>query len=548
MSFGIHTYVRLTLLLLLAGETVLAQTAADPGTHIESELTLSSRSELVLIPSLVRDRSGRHVGALKVSDFLVREEGRTQKVSIFEEVVSSAEPLHRRTESGIYTNSFEKPTPRSLVIIAIDLLNSRFLNESWSRRQLITFLNEHVDDNALYVLLAFNVSGVKIIHDATSDPSVLVASLRKVQDSMEGPSDLGKSLHTPSSTNTRPSKVPDEKTVTEAAQITQVMKGAAEKLTEQIRVNTLRATLDALETVGRIYAGVPGRKALVWITDSFPYNPLDQTDYEHTWKVLNDTNLAIYAVDARGVVNPAAFSAEVARFDQSWVMSRSNLHTDTISTLKLFAESTGGRAFYNTNDITGSLQQAASDCGSYYLLGYYRSTKDTAPSWRSLNVAVQRKNVHVRARSGYFVSNLFAAPPRNEMETGFLAPVEFTGLPLVFKWSSTSEETTPGTGDRSMGFDLALLPTMSSPFGIGGNYVRLKFAGMAIDDDGKIKARFAQSVQRQLTPEDMRIVVEHGFAYKGNFELPPGAYTVRVVVQDEATGNMGSVIVPLTVH
>ena len=58
--------------------------------------------------------------------------------------------------------------------------------------------------------------------------------------------------------------------------------------------------------------------------------------------------------------------------DQSNVAQQSK-----IDSLNEFANMTGGKAFYNTNDLATSFKRAADDASSYYLLGYYLNTRTT---------------------------------------------------------------------------------------------------------------------------------------------------------------------------
>lgn len=50
------------------------------------------------------------------------------------------------------------------------------------------------------------------------------------------------------------------------------------------------------------------------------------------------------------------------------------LQLSTLATLKEFAAMTGGRAFYNSNDLAEGFKQAAEDSTSYYMLGYSNTT------------------------------------------------------------------------------------------------------------------------------------------------------------------------------
>ncbi len=66
-------------------------------------------------------------------------------------------------------------------------------------------------------------------------------------------------------------------------------------------------TKHVLQTSARLLAKVPGRKNLIWVTTSFPLVELGlgldfNRDMEEAARALNDANVALYAVDARGLI------------------------------------------------------------------------------------------------------------------------------------------------------------------------------------------------------------------------------------------------------
>ncbi len=102
----------------------------------------------------------------------------------------------------------------------------------------------------------------------------------------------------------------------------------------------------ALEAIAHHLAPVPGRKSLIWVTDSFPLlikTEHDTKDFSKDMKeaarALNDANVALYAVDARGLV--------VGNFGSArgpW-----GLTMPGIDTMNDLAGLTGGKAFYADN-------------------------------------------------------------------------------------------------------------------------------------------------------------------------------------------------------
>ena len=87
--------MRPALLLALAfATTALAQTPAAPQTAPPPEPTtptLTSQSNLVLVPALVRDKKGQLIFSLKVNDFVLTDDGVPQELHLEED--TGSEPL-----------------------------------------------------------------------------------------------------------------------------------------------------------------------------------------------------------------------------------------------------------------------------------------------------------------------------------------------------------------------------------------------------------------------------------------------------------------------
>ena len=161
--------------------------------------------------------------------------------------------------------------------------------------------------------------------------------------------------------------------------------------------------------------------------------------YEHTMNVLSQSNISIYPVDVRGLVNnmPAAEPARPTmprngrpNDAMRQVSNRSWLNSSTTDTLKDFAAMTGGQAFFNNNDISGLFKRAVDDSASYYLIGYYLDTKNTKPGWRQLKVKLRdkdkEKGTELRARSGFFVTNATMNPDiarKSDLDFAALSPL-----------------------------------------------------------------------------------------------------------------------------
>jgi len=320
---------------------------------------------------------------------------------------------------------------------------------------------------------------------------------------------------------------------------------------------TMRAFLNLAHSV----AGIPGRKSLLWATGSFPFyidspssipsgflGPL----YEQAMEALNDAEVSVYPVDVRGLVNysPAADasfrgSRNGAGFSNT-LAARSWLHNASLDTLRDFAEMTGGKAFYNSNDIAGGFQRAVDDSSSYYLLGYYLDTKNTKAGWRHLKVKLHKPGTEVRARSGFFVTNATmnpAASKKDDIDMALTSPFESTGIPLDVRWTETKDESEK----KKVGFSVHVAPAGITVDAAARNNFTMEFVTL-VAQSGKAVKTTGQTVQGEMKPATLAQVQAGGLSYNNFLELPAGQYTVRFVVRDNLNGKMGSVSAPLTVN
>jgi hypothetical protein len=255
----------------------------------------------------------------------------------------------------------------------------------------------------------------------------------------------------------------------------------------------------------------------------------------------------LYPVDIRGLINVGfgaspTRSARRARDEAPLIDAQYGEMMSRIGNIENLADTTGGRAFYNTNDVGTAFEAAAKDSSAYYLLGYYLKRAETKPGWHKLEVKVDHEKVEVRAREGFFVreGEVEAADERREdILAALQAPVDFTQLPVLLRWNHV-EKTPQG---RKAAFDIELPPGAAHPD--DRNQLNLDFVVVATTAAGEKVKDFSQNYTATLGPEGLRKVAESGVTYSNTIVVPPGRYNVRVVVRDNVTGRTGSLAAPL---
>jgi VWFA-related protein len=539
--------------------------------HADEEGRVQFKAETVLvqIPAVVTDKSGAHVHGLSRDDFQILENGKEQKIASFEEVEAAHTALatagpHASEFSNLAANG---EAPRSITVIALDTVNTPFLDQAYGRKQLIRYLAANVNSDQVLGLVAITSTGLKVLHGLTSDPAVLIQTLKKVSGeipAMQGTDIDAQALSATADVNAptdlgRPSLNGD----TEAAVDDFILNGDASIARIQ-QDRAVEVTMRAFLNIAWSLSGIPGRKSLIWATGGFPFY-LDSPAavpagylaplYEQAMQALNDSAVSIYPVDVRGLVNyspatdvtyaPRGSAATGPSFARS-VAARGWLQNSTFDTLRDFAEMTGGRAFYNSNDISGGFRRAADDSSSYYVLGYYLDTKNTKAGWRQVKVKVRKHDTEVRARNGYFVTNATVNPDaarKTDVQQAIASPFDSTGIGMSVRWRAVS----PDGDKKKIGFALHLPPEGVTIQQTDKSHYDLDVFFMAMKN-GAAADSYGQTIQGTPTAETLAKMKADGLAYNNSLELGPGEYTVRFVVRDNLSGRVGSVSAPLTVN
>jgi VWFA-related protein len=521
--------------------------------------TITSRAELVLVPTLVREKSGAPITGLAKTDFTLLENGAERKIAVFEEIKTTAVRQRRQAlPAGEFSNYLvNEPAPGRVTIIVMDSINTQFSDRAYARNQILKFLGGMAGSNEAIALLQLHRGGVRVIHDFTTDPAVLAKALRRFKPGAEAP--VADSEEDSS----------DPFVSAEAEQVSSMMQEMEQNFQASERLFAARLTLDGMEAIARAYAAIPGRKSLIWASGGFPFSIDDLSRalsggvgsatstlsdilpfYEKTWQALNDANMALYPVDVRGLVvlGPAASSRGSASTTQiqASAQRRAWMHQETLATFREFADMTGGRAYFNTNDLAHAFHDAVDDSASYYMLGFYLASDDRKPGWRKLQVKAKPAHAQVRTRSGFYVMPEDKDKTKSRQSDIALAlnsPLDFTSLPLRARWM----ETTPNGDKKRAVFELILPANAALVEGSDQNHMSIDFDAAAREPTGKIVASHGRTVEAHLKPETLAQIRSKGITYKGELELPPGQYSVRFVVRDNLSGRMGSVAAPLTV-
>jgi len=511
------------------------------------------RTQLVLIPADVTDAQGNPVTNMKKEDFAVFANGKRQEIALFEHVVTNTNVMKpEAVPAGVFTNEVARSSGR-VTIFVLDLLNSGLEEQRVARKELIDFLSKTMDTQEPLCLIAVDGNGPWMVHDFTTDPALLAEALGKVKQEMADKDML---------------PVSPEERMFRLAQGWNTRNMAANAAAEESRLQMLeleygmqdlgvsrriQLTLMSLMEIGNAFAGVPGRKSLIWATAGLPFDLGDPTVfqiggsferlgnqgyaslYEQAWRALNQANIAVYPLDVSALENPGYVNPATGEpLPQHVVL---DMH---VANLENLADVTGGRLCDRSMDAKKCFDEASNDSSDYYLLGIYDPDGPEKPGWRKLSVRTERAGLHIRARNGYFVGSSKRQPnDTQKLEMALYSPVDFTALPLSVRLTGQKPVGKPGT--KRVSFVFTLPPGAVRVEPEETNQIALEFAAVAKDAKGNPAGIFRKVVDGKLTGTQIVQIREKGVLFGGEVQLQPGDYTLSFAVLDQVNDLLGSV-------
>jgi VWFA-related protein len=561
-------------LLAILGFGLALPMGAQAPTQPDAQQTpvFHAETELVTVPVVVSDKAGKHLTGLKQSDFTLEEEGHRREISHFEEISPTTQPYKNPARPALmYSNLLQQDEQvRRTTIIVLDLLNTPFVHQTYAKKQLISFLARNVQDSGPTSLLVLTSKGLHQIHSFSSDTSVLMAALQKTASTLSSSDEQqAGNFIDPESANPFDDPSAGNDAASQAALLQEAVAEWGDAIYGAYRQRTTSLiTLQALEQLARAYSGIPGRKALVWTTGGLPFllnDPHSLTgidsslmhDYDRTWDALNAANIAVYPIDAQGLVPPdtsrRGFSSMQTSVAPNGRIQRPrplpvDARTNVQDSLRAFADATGGQACLNTNDLAKCFSRAADDSSQYYLLSYYLPADDRKPGWRKLKVHVAVQHAEVRAREGFFVGGTkqpaeASASWKEQLNTAAASPVDYTSVPLAVQIKGTS---TAPDGTHTVSYTLLIQPNGVTIDTENKNHLFIDLNAAAENKKGKLVWVFGKTITADIKPERMPSVVKNGMSFTSELSVPAGRVTmVRFVVRDGANGKIGTVTVPL---
>ena len=205
--------------------------------------------------------------------------------------------------------------------------------------------------------------------------------------------------------------------------------------------------------------------------------------------------------------------------------------------LETAANTTGGRAIVNTNDPEPGIDEMFRENGSYYLIGY-QATDPGSGKLHRLKVNVDRSDVEVRTRSGYYASEpepkkpSKASPSAIAMANAISGVLPSADLPMHV---SLAPFATPGKATATVAIVLGMSQPAPKEQTVGT--VTPQTSAFTADGIGKVsQQQFARVALFGGGPTDVA-----RYEVLSHIDLPPGRYQLRLAAYSSTDRKSGSV-------
>ncbi len=363
----------LLLLLLLPCVAAAQQIGQNKAPEASQGFTLSVKAQLVVEAVVVKDKQGHFIPGLTAGDFALTEDGAPETIRFVEhqDIASNARPLAvsapdaedlklykrlARTQVAPETEGSERYKNRRLLALYFDMSAMHPADQLRALSAAEQFLRTQMTSVDLVSILRYQGGSVDILQDFTADRNKLLSILQTLivgegQGSAETIDDA-------SSADTGAAFGQDD---------------------SEFNVFNTDRQLAALQTAAQMLGQLNEKKSLIYFAGGLRLNGIDnQAQLHATVDAAIKAGVSFWPVDARGLVAEAPLGdatqgspGNVGVYSGTAALANTSDFQQSQDTLFALAGDTGGKALFDTNDLTRGIVQAQQSIADYYILGYY---------------------------------------------------------------------------------------------------------------------------------------------------------------------------------
>lgn len=551
----------------------------------------------VVVDVVVNNQKGDPVPALRKEHFLVLEDGKPQAIDFFEEhapktlPAGAPQPLPKMPPN-VFSNVPPAPEDDAVNVLLLDSLNTPEQDFAYAHNEVLSYLKNVKPGTRLAIFTLGDK--LNFVQGFTADTALLATAFQNKQKGANGgfsQSLVSRSDNAEITATIGGINASATGSGLAASQAVQAVMDAFRNYKSFAMRNRTLMTLEALDHMARFLADVPGRKNLIWFSSTFPvviFPKFDQRQkaedrvvplsrIHQTADLLTAARVAVYPVNARGVMTESVINADSAGAGNdplgpthlgtsdptTTYAAESAERASTIVDMNQLAHDTGGKAIYNTNDLSSATQRAVADGTQYYTLAYTPTNKSVDGQYRRIEIKLKEGHYRLAYRQGYNATDTSALsqttpgePLRASLGFGLPSATQILYAARVVpaipqpapnaKHAGKNAKLSGPFTRYSVDFfirwtDVALVPAPD-----GTHNGKLQIDLLAYDQDGKAVNWEGNTQQMQLTPDLYAAIQRSGLPAHMEIDLPNTPVYLETGVYDWTTGNTGTLQIPIS--
>ncbi len=537
----------LLLLALAAAHTFAQQIGQNTSAAPTDTLTLSVKSRLVVESVTAKEKNGRFIPGLTAKDFALTEDGVPQTIRFCEqeELPLTAAPLAPSTseELKLYkrlarTQITPEPSAASgspgryknhrLLALYFDMSAMRPAEQLRALSAAEKFLRTEMTAVDLVSILRYQGGSVDVLQDFTADRNKLLSILQTLVIG-EGQGSI-ETIDDASSADTGAAFGQDD---------------------SEFNVFNTDRQLSALQTAARMLGQLNEKKSLIYFASGLRLDGSNnQAQLHATVDAAIKAGVAFWPVDARGLVAEAplgdatqASSGNAAMYTGAAAQATTTEFQQSQDTLFALAGDTGGKALFDSNDLTQGIVQAQRSITDYYILGYYTTNTEQNGRFRRIKVSLAAPaDAKLAYREGYFAEKEFShfttVDKERQLEDALMLQDPITDLSIAMEidyFQLNRAEYFVPLVVKIPGRELALAKRG------GAQHTLIDFVAEIKDlIGGTTITNVRDDVNIKLTDASAADLAHRPIEYDAGFTLLPGKYSIKFLARDDETGRIGT--------
>jgi VWFA-related protein len=526
-------------------------------------------TDLVQTDFMVFDKQGNFVDGLKREQFVLKVDNKAREISFFDRVAAGTrnEEAQLAAARGTAKEGIPpQPLDRGrIVVFFIDDLHLSPTSVKLTRDMLKQFVTRDMQQNDQAAI--FSASGqLGFLQQVSDNRDVMLTAI----DRLRAQQTMVQTAEYPPMTEYHAltieqhdndvlnffvdALVKENPMLPRQTAANMVMARAAQIIEDSSSITT--RSLSSFRSLIDATASLPGRKLIFFISDGFLIERNRSDNHDRLMRITAAaarSGAVIYSIDARGLSAGLPDASKVVAADPSGRLSRGAGGELSASRdgMHALAADTGGRALFNTNNLSASVATGLKETSAYYLLAWRpENDEQRNPKFRRLEVSVLgRPELVVRFRRGFGEAPEPAAKRRKEeataparktaaeeMGTALRAPYPLTSLPVAAALTYLDSAQYGGTLTTSVKVATSALTVEGTA---ENRSAVMDVAGIVLNDQGKSVSSFNKRITIKA-PANPNSRLPNQVFYNHFSILKPGIYQVRVAAIDVRRGTRGS--------